>query len=350
MPESTYTRRADPELAPKFAKDPVEEGFLEHLNAVLAGAADSELEDVGEPYPTLHVIGVPRSGTTLLYQVLASALDIGYVNNLIAAFWRAPVYGVRLAKTLGVDRLESDFSSAYGRTQGVSEPHEFGYFWNDRLRYPDLTERGDDHAESIDWMQLRRTITNMSVAAGGPIAFKPMILIWHLERIAQAMPATRFVWITRPARETALSLLGMRESLRGAVDRWASLRPAGDFADAAPEWQVVAQVLLIEDTIASAAARLGTSRVLRLSYDRLCEEPEVVVADTQLLLSDAGFAPDRRDAEIPDRFTRGGSPRLEARHSDEVDRAVAELSQLGPAEWRRVGAMPSARPRAGGRG
>jgi len=345
----TYTRRTDPELAPEYAKDPAQEGFLEHLNEVLADVADAELEEIGEPYPTLHVIGVPRSGTTLLYQVLATALDMGYVNNLIAAFWRAPVYGIRLAKALGVDRLDSDFSSAYGRTAGVSEPHEFGYFWNDRLRYPDLAERGPEHADSIDWGRLRRTISNMAAATGAPMALKPMIVIWHLEHLADAMPASRFVWITRPPRETALSLLGMRRSLRGSVDHWASLRPQGAFDGAAPEWQVAAQVLLLEDAISSAAAKLGPERVLQLSYDRLCEHPNEVVRDTEALLADAGFAPIRRHVEIPDAFARGGNSALEAKHGGEVDRALAELEGLAPDEWRQVGARANARPRAGGR-
>lgn len=345
----TYTRRTDPELAPEYAKDPAQEGFLEHLNEVLAGVADAELEDIGEPYPTLHVIGVPRSGTTLLYQVLASALDVGYVNNLIAAFWRAPVFGVRLAKTLGVDRLDSDFSSAYGRTAGVSEPHEFGYFWNDHLRYPDLAEREPEHADSIDWERLRRTIANMAAATGAPMTFKPMILVWHLERLADAMPASRFVWITRPPRETALSLLGMRRSLRGSIDQWASLRPRGRFDGAAPEWQVAAQVLLLEEAISSAAIELGPERVLKLSYDRLCEQPHEVIDETEALLAEAGFSPNRRNVEIPDTFERGGSSALEAEHGAKVDRALAELGELTPEEWRQTGSRDNARSRAGGR-
>ncbi len=344
----TYTRRRDPELAPKFAKDPVQEGFLEHLNALLADPADGELEEIGETYPTLHVIGVPRSGTTLLYQVIASALDVGYVNNLIAAFWRAPVYGVRLAKALGVDRLESDFSSTFGRTAGVSEPHEFGYFWNDALRYPDLAERGAEHADEIDWGRLRRVVTNMAAAAGAPMVFKPMILVWHLGHLVEAMPSSRFVRISRPPRETALSLLGMRRSLRGSVDQWASLRPRGDFEGAAPSWQVVAQALLIEHAISQATSRLGPERVLEVSYDRLCREPRAVVADTRELLAHAGFEPALRAGGIPETFPRGGGSGLEEEFGAHVDRALAELGELGPDEWRHVGSRAAARPRAEG--
>lgn len=325
MPDQTYTRRADPELAPEFAKDPAQEGFLEHLNAVLAPHAAEELEEIGEPYPTLHVIGVPRSGTTLLYQVLASALEVGYVNNLIAAFWRAPVYGVRLANALGAGRLESDFSSSYGRTQGMEEPHEFGYFWNDALSYPDLSERGPEHGDEIDWTALRRSVSNMAAAAGAPMAFKPMLLIWHLEKMAEVMPGTRYVWITRPHRETALSLLGMRQRLRGSVERWASLRPRGDFDEQPPWSQVAAQVVLLEDAIARAAERLGPDRVLRISYDEICAGPHEVVERVRAQLGDAGHAPDIRASNLPAAFPRGGSAALEAEYGARVDEALAAL-------------------------
>ena len=184
-----YDRRHDPELTGEFAKDSAGEEFLEKLNALLAPQADADYLDLDEAYPTLHVIGAPRSGTTLLHQTLASGLEIGYVNNLIAAFWRAPAYGIRLSRKLGIERLESSFESSFGRTSGIGEPHEFGYFWNDHLRYPDLSERPAGHEKTIDWAYLRRVIVNMAYESGGPMMFKPMLLIWHPRDDASAHAA-----------------------------------------------------------------------------------------------------------------------------------------------------------------
>ncbi|HXH95706.1 MAG TPA: sulfotransferase, partial [Gaiellaceae bacterium] len=231
-----------------FAKDPDEERFLERLNEILAPGAEADLLDLDEAFPTLHVVGAPRSGTTLLYQVVASGLEVGYVNNLVAAFWRAPVYGIRLSRKLGLDELGSSFASGFGRTRGVQEPHEFGYFWNGHLRYPDMSERPSEHEETIDWLNLRRVLLNMAHASGRPMAFKPMLLVWHLERMAELMPRTCYVWIRREQRQTALSLLAMRQALFGTLDEWASLRPGGPgwLADEPPWRQVAAQVVALE--------------------------------------------------------------------------------------------------------
>src|SRR5688572_19796215 len=116
-------RRIDPEdLTEEFAKDQSDEVFLERLNLALAPRAEADYLELAETYPTLHVVGVPRSGTTLLYQVVSSGLEIGFVNHLVAAFWLAPVYGLRLSRKLGLDRWASSFESAFGRTPDVGEP------------------------------------------------------------------------------------------------------------------------------------------------------------------------------------------------------------------------------------
>ncbi|MCC6222803.1 MAG: sulfotransferase [Thermoleophilia bacterium] len=323
-------RRTEPELAGRFAKDPLDEDFLARLNAALAPAARADELDLDEAYPTLHVIGVPRSGTTLLYQVAAAGLELGYVNNLTAAFWLAPSYGLRLSRKLGLDRPGARFDSAFGRTAGPAEPHEFGYFWNHHLRDPDLCERPPGHEREIDWDGLRRAIVNMAHWQGGPMAFKPMLLVWHLEAMLERMPRTCYVWIRRPPRETALSLLGMRRSLFGSLETWASLRPGGPgWLDGEPPWrQVAAQVLELERAIAGAAARMGPEHVLELRYEELCAAPGEALERIRALLGTKGHAPARRDVEL-DRFEQRGSDELEGELGTLVDEALADLGS-GP--------------------
>lgn len=314
-----FQARVDPPLADAFAKDPDDERFLERLDAALAPAEEAAYRDLDERYPTLHVIGAPRSGTTLLYQVLASALDVGYVDNLTAAFWRAPVTGLRLGRKLGVEPASS-FGSEFGRTQGVAEPHEFGYFWNHHLAYPDLTERGPEHEAAIDWAGLRRVIVNMAAARRAPMVFKPMLLIWHLEAMVRAMPRTCYVWIRREPADTAMSLLRMRARLRGDVAEWASLRPRADLDGADPEVQVATQVLLLERTIERAALRLGPETVLAVRYEELCADPGGVAGRARDLMGAKGFAPAVRLRDIAP-FVPGPDRGMEE-HRERVDAAI----------------------------
>ncbi len=326
---SGYSRRVDKPLSEAFAKDAADEDFLEHLNLLLAPHEREQLDlDAPEVYPTLHVVGSPRSGTTLLYQVIASALDVGYVNNLSAAFWLAPTYGVRLARKLGVDRLSSSFSSAFGRTSGVAEPHEFGYFWSHHLRYPDMRQRDAQHEATIDWPVLRATIIAMAGAQGRPMTFKPMLMAWHMRAMLGHMPRSAFVWISRPARETALSLIKMRRSLYGDETRWASLHPHAPELDGEPVWrQVAAQVVLIEKQIGQVADELGPEHVLTVPYSHLCAQPDAVVTDVARLMGSKGHTPERRDVVL-EPFVEGGNRALEQEFGERVDEAVAFYQHL----------------------
>src|SRR5690606_532862 len=71
--------RKDQLFSPEFAKDVVYEQILESLNRNLLAADKAFLRSgLDEEYSTIHIFGVPRSGTTLVNQYLASALDVGY--------------------------------------------------------------------------------------------------------------------------------------------------------------------------------------------------------------------------------------------------------------------------------
>ena len=326
----SYQRRKDPKLSDAFAKDAAQEDFLEGLNRVLAPRAEAEYRDLPEEHPTLHVIGAPRSGTTLLYQLVAGELRLGYVNNLIAAFWLAPCYGIRLARALNLHELSgSSFDSSFGRTSGVLEPHEFGYFWNHHLGYPDLAERPPGHEETIDWPHLRRVLINMAHAYERPMAFKPMLLIWHLRAMALHMPRSCFVWIRRRPRDTALSLLKMRHALLGSYDGWASLRPRGVPSGEPPWRQVAAQVVLIEREIGRAVAAMDQERVLEVSYERLCAEPGATLDDVAGLLTAAGHRPERSDRALAP-FAPGRNEALESEFGRRVDEALAHYAEAFP--------------------
>jgi hypothetical protein len=205
----------------------------------------------------------------------------------------------------------------------VGEPHEFGYFWNHHLRYPGLSALPDGHEQTIQWARLRTVLVNMAHWNGGPMAFKPMLLTWHLERMVREMPSTCYVWIRRDLHATALSLLEMRVSLFGTYEAWASLRPKGpDWLAGEPPWRLGAGlVVAIDRAIEGAAAVLGSETVLRVEYDELCERPGEVLERIRSLLGDKGFEPARRGL-VPDRFEPRRRDPLEEEFGPRVDAAL----------------------------
>jgi hypothetical protein len=54
--------------------------FLEQINDVLEHHIDYVGD--GRSYPNYFIVGVPRSGTTILAQILAYVTNVGFINNL----------------------------------------------------------------------------------------------------------------------------------------------------------------------------------------------------------------------------------------------------------------------------
>lgn len=269
-----------------FQKDQEEERFLTELNDALQGLEEARYRDLPERYATLHVIGVPRAGTTLATQLVAAHLDVGYINKLIAAFWKAPTAGIRLSRKLLPDSRPHAFESTFGLTSHVQEPHEFGYFWRWLLGYEDLSDLGEEHAGTIDWHRVRRVLINMTWAFQRPIVFKSFWLGMHIRQIQSLLPRTCFLWVRRDPLDTALSLLRMREELLGSAGAWASMKPR-EYSwlrrESIPA-QLAGQVLYLERMLDRQVASVGGRNVVESSYEMLCEDPNRVLGEVGELL------------------------------------------------------------------
>ena len=71
----------------KYRKDSGDEDFLINLNDSLYRKERDSYQNLEIEYPLLFIFGLPRSGTTLISQVIAHCFDVGYINNL-ASGWR----------------------------------------------------------------------------------------------------------------------------------------------------------------------------------------------------------------------------------------------------------------------
>lgn len=281
--------REEQQLTEAFAKSKEFEQYLSLMNNTLWQAQESLLTDLPEVYPTVHIVGAPRSGTTLVSQMLSSFLDVGYINNLIAAFWKAPLFGIQLSKKLLGTDYHSDFSSVYGRTSGILEPHEFGYFWNYNLKYPDFQQRTEQQLD-IDWKQLSGLLKNMTDAFGKPILFKSFLLGFHATQMYHQLPKTCYIYVKRDFLENAFSILKLRQNMLGDDTKWASIRPKQY------EWlqhenkfvQIAGQILFLEHEYLTELAHVPDTNVMYWSYRDVCDNPNVFVSKTQEMLNRQG--------------------------------------------------------------
>ena len=273
--------RKDQAFVDKYKKDASFENVLQSLNKNLQISEKTLYQDFPENYSSIHIVGSPRSGTTLLNQLISSCLDVGYINNFIATFYQAPVHGITLSKKLLGINYPSSFYSDFGKTQSIYEPHEFGYFWSDLLKYPEVAQMPPEHNQAINWAQIRLTLLNMCQAFGSSVAFKSLYLGWHMESVVQHLPKTLFIYIERDVIENALSLLRIRQKYFGTIDEWASIKPLGyeSLLKKSPHEQVLEQVQQLNSSYSQQLALLQEKNKLSINYQDLCENPEQLLSN-----------------------------------------------------------------------
>ena len=129
----------------------------------------------GPGRPVTFILGPPRTGTTLISQLLADRGGFAYVSNFLARFWLAPYVGSRLEQEVGVRevRPRSTYRSRSGATRGPAEPHEFTFFWNRWFELGQVTQKlGPAELERVDAAGLARSVGALEAAWERPVVFK----------------------------------------------------------------------------------------------------------------------------------------------------------------------------------
>ncbi len=274
----------EPARQAAFAKDAENESALVDLQRQLAPvhAQLVALHAHAEP-PLVFVIGMARSGTTLVSQLFA-ACGFAYTSNFVARFWQVPTVGVlieKLALKPGPDTAPS-FLSTHGVTAGWAEPHEFGYFWN---RWFDLGQ--DSHQldsatlARVDVRALKRELAALQAIAGPPLMFKNNTWCSLQARFLAALcPRAIFVVCRRQPQWIAQSLLQARMARYGSRESWWSIRPA-TYATLQPlPWaeQIARQVVDFDLAMNLELQQIDSARIVEASYEDVCANPARIVA------------------------------------------------------------------------
>ncbi len=256
------------------APEAIEARILDTINTSLASTealVRTQFESPG--LPALIITGCPRSGTTLLSQLVPRRYDFGHVSNLMARFYNAPATGAWLQKTSMGDEIirQESFSSYFGETRLVHEPHEFGYFW---ARH--LYSSGADHHPSgdLDLQQLSVELDAMACVLGRPMAMKCTLAPFYLEQVFSQTDCF-VVSIHRQQEATVRSIIKARENRLGNPHQWWSIRPKGwDKLEGQPPLQQVRwQYQQVNDALGASAQR-HPDRHHTLNLEDLTNDPE----------------------------------------------------------------------------
>ena len=317
-------KESTPRTGP-YAKDPGYESLLSQLNTDLVGlAADPGLATAPQR-PCVFIVGLPRCGTTLLYQVLAASGAFGYVTNLNARFYGNPAVGARVQAVAAplLSRGPFSFRSRGGNTASWYEPHEFGYFWERHLPLKDHHEPSEQDLAAVDVARFTGELATLEAALGRPLLFKNLILDFVLPFVAEVLPTARFLRIRRPLLDVACSIHAMRLEYYGSEQGWFSIRPRDyrTMSDSTAADQIIHQIAALLRALDIARQAISDDRWLEVDYSDLCCDPHGLIHQVTAL---AAIAPEPgHTASVPSEFRPGGRAGRLPAVADELRRALA---------------------------
>jgi hypothetical protein len=225
--------------------------------------------------PVSFIVALPRGASTMFQQVVISAMDMGYVSNLMAQFWLAPCIGAQLDRRVRPDHYVSNLQSRFGNTVGAHEPHEWGWFWRHWLGL-----EGDEHYYEgnrvLDGDGLKRKLAGLEKVLEAPLLFDNVYAMANLEVIARWLPSVMAVHLTRDPYFICNSILNARVERYGNLEHFYGHRPHNirqlvDIPD--PVEQVVLQVKSLLAEVENTLSKHTASHIFTADYTTIVEDP-----------------------------------------------------------------------------
>jgi len=226
-------------------------------------------------HPLIFVCGAPRTGTTLVTQVLVNHLPVRYLNNLTAVFPRSPIIANQLFGRLVKPRPTS-YSSYYGKSDYLSGPNDALYIWdrwlgNDRSRI-----RESLNAE--EKLEMTHFFGAFQMAYPGPLLNKNNNLNVQANAVADALDNAYFLCMTRDPLYLAQSLYLARLDIHGNADAAYGIHDPNRQSTPDVFDDVCRQVLFHHRKIQQQQALIGPERFWIIPYEQFCSEPSALVA------------------------------------------------------------------------
>jgi hypothetical protein len=274
--------------------------------------------------PIVFIVGLQRSGSTLLAQLLCHTFAFTYPDNIVARFWEAPFLGVIVSRGLKdqfKDHQEIQYDSRYGVTSDLFGPHEFGYFWSKWFDFEPTHQLTEKRLSRVDVEGLGRNMFLMEHFGESPLLFKTIPLSMNVDFIARHFPTSLFVYVKRPLADVALSTYVGRLERYGNENIWWSLKPEQyvQLKKMRPVEQVAGQVFYSQKRVEACLMKVPKSRKVTIEYESMCEAPQRVVDRLEKFF---GSGISRQDTEIPRSFQSRSKRRRNARLYKELKEAL----------------------------
>ncbi len=235
----------------------------------------------GINYPPIFIVGAPRSGSTILFQLLTKYFSFVYINNFINMAREVPLTGFVVNKILFKDIKHNSFSSQYGNTQsgGLVAPNE-GLFWYKWLPKDKHFVRSKDISVK-DKRKMKDCFNAIMNKYEQSIIIKNLSFGLRLELIHKLFPLAKIIVIKRDPFFTCQSIFLSRRKL-GIPDNkmWGILpRNFQEMNELNIYEKIVLQVSSINQQIEEDIKNFPKENVYSLTYESLCQNTRAQISE-----------------------------------------------------------------------
>lgn len=230
-------------------------------------------------YSPIFIIGVPRSGTTLLYQLMTYCLKVCYISNLIEKYSNLPCTFSYFLSLLNGCNPPSSFDSRYGETDGWRSPSQGWNFWDRWFSTGDQNYLALHEVPIPTIKKLRNTILLMENIYNRPFVNKALSLGVRILPLNEAFPEALFIRVHRNHLDIAQSILKGRKEYSGDKNNWISAKPSEyeKIKDKDYITQICGQIYYLEKDIKRDIRIIGINRCIDVNYDDLCNNPKSIL-------------------------------------------------------------------------
>ena len=293
---------------------------MERLNILNDSLSEIELikSKVSSNRNVCFIVGLPRSGSTLLQQILISRYKVGYASNILGKFWSNPVAGAILHTSLYDEEFKSNFKSEYGNTKGPLEPCEFGWFWK---RVLDIHSEYEIIGSNVNWKYINKTLNEMSFIFKQPLIFDTPLVCNHIAKIAKNIERVKVIYLTRNPKSVCNSILSARLKRFGVINKYYGAKPKSwekiKRIDN-PIYQVLQQVYDLRYEIEANLKLLLPENVLEFDISLLREKPTKV---TDLVANFLNIEGEPRKIDYPLFFNRDNTQLFDKKYENQFNDA-----------------------------
>lgn len=265
----------------------------------------------------IWIIGAPRSGTTLIYQALCSVFQCSYLTKRVGERYRIALLTRKYERQfIGIDLKPSGFSSSYGRTKNLEDPHEAGSFFYQFFpkERPYVSFKDVFDIEKKGFKKIINEITLPNEVFISKNTYHSL----RVKALSKLYPSSLFVWVKRDLAATMKSIFIAR-NITNDVNKWWGLNPPGweEKELFSPleqiKWQIEETNKIIREDL-----NLTNANYYEINYEEFCNQPTKTVEDL-LIKKNLNKRFLRDEFELPQKF------KVSKLGDDEIDNNILKL-------------------------